>query len=242
MIPIRDSNPTGSVPVVTIGLILINSLVWLHQVSLGPDMGRFVFEYGLTPVRFVLADRIQGGFMVNAAIPLMTSMFMHGGWLHVIGNMWFLWIFGDNVEDRLGHIRYLAFYLLCGIGASLAHVYFNPESRIPTVGASGAISGVLGAYLVTFPNARVLTLFIFIIIVRLIEVPAYIFLVVWLIFQFVSGASALGSYGDTGGVAYWAHMGGFVIGLALILVFPKSRRFRDLSVLPDNRVRREYRW
>jgi hypothetical protein len=147
---------------------------------------------------------------------------MHGGLMHIVGNMWFLWIFGDNVEDRLGHVKFLLFYLLCGIGASLIHIFFHPLSKIPTIGASGAISGVLGAYLVSFPHARIYTLFIIIIIIRFIEVPAFLFLIFWFVFQFMSGTSQLASAQDTGGVAYWAHMGGFVLGIILLFLFPKS--------------------
>lgn len=229
MIPLRDSNPSRTAPVVTIGLIIVNAAIWLYQVSLGSYVDHFVFNFGLIPLRFVMSYRLDGGILDNAAVPLISSIFMHGGWLHVIGNMWFLWIFGDNVEDRLGHFKFLLFYLLCGIVASLAHVLFHPGSRIPVVGASGAISGVLGAYLVSFPRARVHTLLIIFVLIRYIEIPAYVFLIVWFVFQFVSGASQLAATADTGGVAYWAHMGGFVIGVLLIWIFPKSPGFRDMS-------------
>jgi membrane associated rhomboid family serine protease len=222
MIPLRDSHPSGTFPFVTIGLILVNSLVWLYEISLGPKLDRFLFEYGLTPLQFIYFYKLPGGFVANDLVPLFTSMFIHAGWLHVIGNMWFLWIFGDNVEDRLGHFRYLLFYLLCGIGASLIHVIFNPNSPIPTVGASGAISGVLGAYLVSYPHARIHTLLIIFIIIRFIELPAFIFLIAWFLFQFLSGASQLGAAPDSGGVAYWAHMGGFVVGIVLLWIMPKN--------------------
>ena len=144
MIPLRDSTPSGTIPVVTTVLIAINCVVWLYEVSLGEHAQRFIVEYGLIPLRLVKFYGLQGGFTDNALIPLVASIFMHGGWLHVIGNMWFLWIFGDNVEDRLGHFKFLLFYLLCGIGASLIHVMFNADSRLPTIGASGAISGYWG--------------------------------------------------------------------------------------------------
>jgi membrane associated rhomboid family serine protease len=241
MIPLRDSNPSGSPPVVTMVLIALNLIIWFYQVSLGRAVDQFVIEYGLIPLRFAMSYRLDGGVLDNAAVPLFSSIFMHGGWLHVIGNMWFLWIFGDNVEDRLGHVRFLVFYLLCGIGASLAHILFNPASRIPTIGASGAISGVLGAYLVSFPYARIHTLFIIFFFIRFIEIPAFLFLVVWFLFQFLSGASQIGVYQDTGGVAYWAHMGGFVIGVILIWIFPKSSRFRDRSSDDEDYPRRTYR-
>ena len=227
MIPLRDGNPSGTTPVATIVLIIINVIVWSYEVSLGRSLNVFIMEYGLVPLRFVVSHRLEGGVLANAVVPLFTSIFMHGGWLHLIGNMWFLWIFGDNVEDRLGHVRFLIFYLLCGIGASVAQIMFHPASRIPVVGASGAISGVLGAYLVSFPHARVTTLLIIFFFIRFIELPTYVFLIVWFLFQFVSGASQWGSTGDMGGVAYWAHMGGFFFGLILVWIFPKSRHFRE---------------
>lgn len=229
MIPLRDANPSSTFPVVTLTLVVINSLVWFYEVSLGHSVERFVIEYGLIPVRFLNPYQWQGGVWGNSIVPMISSIFMHGGWLHVIGNMWFLWIFGDNVEDRLGPGKFLLFYLLCGFGASLAHVLFHPESRIPTIGASGAISGVLGAYLISFPHARVLTLFIIFFFVRFIEIPAFAFLIVWFLFQFISGAAEYGAFQQTGGVAYWAHMGGFVFGVIFIWVFPKRKAFRDRS-------------
>jgi membrane associated rhomboid family serine protease len=241
MIPLRDSNPSSSPPVVTVALIALNLIIWFYQVSLGRSVDQFVIEYGLIPLRFAMSYRLDGGVLDNAVVPLFSSIFMHGGWLHVIGNMWFLWIFGDNVEDRLGHVRFLVFYLICGIGASIAHILFNPASRIPTIGASGAISGVLGAYLVSFPYARIHTLFIIFFFIRFIEIPAFLFLIVWFLFQFLSGASQIGAYQDTGGVAYWAHMGGFVIGVILVWIFPKSSRFRDRSPDDEAYAKRIYR-
>jgi len=242
MIPLRDSNPSGTVPFVTITLIVINSVVWLYEVSLGPGVETLVYHYGLTPIKFVMPYKFAGGFFSNTLVPLVSSIFMHAGWMHVIGNMWFLWIFGDNVEDRLGHFKYLAFYLLCGIGASLIHVAFHPASQIPTIGASGAISGVLGAYLVSYPHARVHTLLIIFVIIRFVEIPAYLFLALWFGFQFVSGAAELGSRADTGGVAYWAHMGGFVVGIILLLLMPKNPQYKT-PTWEDSRERKLFtRW
>ncbi|MBI4965730.1 MAG: rhomboid family intramembrane serine protease [Desulfomonile tiedjei] len=226
MIPLRDSNPSATVPIVTIVLIVINSIVWLYEVSLGARADQFIVEYGLIPVRFLNFYRYSGGLTDNAIVPLFSSIFMHAGWLHVIGNMWFLWIFGDNVEDRLGHITYLIFYILCGLGSSLIHVFFNTGSQIPTIGASGAISGVLGAYLVSFPHARIHTLLIIFIIIRFVELPAFIFLIIWFAFQFISGTAQIGARGDVGGVAYWAHMGGFVVGILLLWIMPKKPVYR----------------
>lgn len=228
MFPLRDSTPSGTFPIVTVSLIVVNALVWLHELSLGPMLNQFVGQYGLTPAKFLYSARFSGGIISNALIPLITSIFMHAGWMHIIGNMWFLWIFGDNVEDRLGRFNYLVFYILCGIGASLIQVFVHPASTVPMVGASGCISGVLGAYLLSFPQARINTLFIFIIIVRIIEIPAFLFLIMWFIFQFISGAADLGS-SDGGGVAYWAHMGGFVVGMLLLVALPKKKPGRPWS-------------
>ncbi len=229
MIPLRDSNPSATPPVVTVGLIIINAAIFLYQISLGPHAERFLLQHGLIPLHFVNFNQFEGGFLNNTLFPLFSSIFLHGGWFHMIGNMWFLWIFGDNVEDRLGHLRFLIFYLLCGIGASLIHVVAGPNSSIPTIGASGAISGVLGAYLVSFPHARVHTLFIIFVIIKFIEVPAYVFLGIWFLFQIVSSLGQSGAYGEAAGVAWWAHMGGFVVGIVLIWLMGKRPGHEDLS-------------
>ncbi len=223
MFPLRDSTPSGSFPIVTFILIIVNTLVFLYELSLGSYLEHFVTVYGLTPAHVTAFHHFPGGFSRNVMIPMFTSIFMHGGWMHLIGNMWFLWIFGDNIEDRLGHFKYLIFYLLCGIGATLIHVIFHPASNMPTIGASGAISGVLGAYLISYPHARVYTLLFIFVIVRFVELPAFLFLILWFGFQLVSGAAEFGAAAkDTAGVAYWAHMGGFVIGIALLFLFPKN--------------------
>jgi len=229
MIPLRDGTPSGTVPLVTILLIVLNGIMWLYELSLGPRAEAFVNHYGLTPLKLVDYYRFDGGFMANALTPLFTSIFMHGSWLHIIGNMWFLWIFGDNVEDRLGHLKYLVFYLLCGIGAALIHVAFHPSSSLPVIGASGAISGVLGAYLVSYPGARIHTLLIIFVIIRFVEIPAYAFLIFWFAFQFLSGAVELSAHQDVAGVAYWAHMGGFVVGILLLWIMPKNPRYRTAT-------------
>lgn len=222
MFPLRDSAPSGTFPIVTVGIIVANVVVWLLELSLGPQLNQFVGQYGLTPAKFIYSYKLHGGIITNALVPLFTSIFMHAGWMHIIGNMWFLWIFGDNVEDRLGRFNFLVFYILCGIGASLIQVLVHPTSTIPMVGASGCISGVLGAYLLSFPRARIHTLFIFFIIIRFIEIPAFMFLILWFIFQFISGAAEFGS-SEGGGVAYWAHMGGFVVGMILLVALPKKK-------------------
>ena len=227
MIPIRDTIRSRTAPVVTLALIAVNVLVFLHEIALGPYVERFVYAYGLIPRRFVYwpGDPLDP----LRFLPLPTSMFWHGGWAHLIGNMLYLWIFGDNVEDRLGHLRYLLFYLLAGAAAGLTHVVLGPTSNLPTVGASGAIAGVLGAYLVTYPRSRVLTLvFIF-----FIEVPAFVYLVLWFVMQLLEGLGTLGMRVETGGVAVWAHIGGFVAGIVLVkLMQPPRRRPQPIQLRP----------
>jgi len=217
MFPLRDTVRSRTFPVVNVTIIVINILVFLYEFALGPHIEVFIREYGLTPVRFFW------GFQHNipdAILPLFTSMFLHGGWIHVLGNMWFLYIFGDNVEDRVGHGGYIVFYLLCGIGAALSQTFLFRQSQIPMVGASGAIAGVLGAYFLLFPHARVLTLIPIFIFLQIMEIPAVVFLLFWFLFQFLQGTFAASTEG--GGVAWWAHIGGFIAGMALVFVFKKK--------------------
>lgn len=242
MIPLRDSTPSGTLPFVTIGIIVLNSMMWLYQVSLGPRFDQFIMEYGLIPLRFLLSYQIQGGIFDNALIPLVASVFMHGGWMHIIGNMWFLWIFGDNVEDRLGHARYALFYILCGIGAALIQIALHPSSKIPMVGASGAISGVLGAYLVSYPYARIHTLLIIFFIIRFVEIPAFIFLIIWFVFQLISGTAELAVAQESGGVAYWAHMGGFIVGIVLLWIMHTNPGRRTPTWEDNSSVKVFTRW
>lgn len=206
MFPIRDHHPSGRTPVVTYALMAANILVFLSYASLfTSDMAisRVFYTYGMTPVRISMGD----GFAT-----VLTSMFLHGGWMHLAGNMLFLWIFGDNVEDEMGRLPFLLFYLAAGIAAGLAQVLSSPLSNVPTVGASGAIAGVMGSYLLLFPRARVDILLILIVYFRILPIPAWIVLAVWFAMQFAGG---VGADPDTGGVAYWAHAGGFVAGVAL---------------------------
>jgi len=226
MIPLRDSNPSQRMPLVTILVIAANVLIFFYELTLGPaQLNQFVFTFGVVPARLTgtAGPAMPAGGGIET---LLTSMFLHGGWLHLIGNMWFLWIFGDNVEDYLGHLRFLLFYLLCGLAAGFIHVAFNLSSTLPTVGASGAIAGVLGAYLLLFPRAKVLTL-VPVFFVFLLEIPAYVILIYWFVLQFLSGtASILGGDAAQGGVAWWAHVGGFVVGLALVkLLAPRQRYY-----------------
>lgn len=215
-IPLKDLNPRRTFPFVNILLILINVLVFFYQVTMPPaTMNTFLLANATIPAR---VPAFLAGYVcfTPTFLPLFTSMFLHGGILHIAGNMLFLWIFGDNVEDYFGHLGYLFFYLFCGIGSGLVHIFFNWGSHLPAVGASGAISGVMGAYLVLYPRARILTLvFIF-----LLEIPAVFILVYWFLIQFLQGISSLGAIAS-GGVAWWAHVGGFLLGMFVTLV---SRR------------------
>ena len=220
MIPLKDNIPSSRTPLITIGLIVINVLVYLNQLTLPPRAAvRFVYLYGLIPVEIS-----QWQLLVPHPVPLygtiLTSMFVHGGLFHLAGNMLYLWIFGDNVEDRLGRVRFLLFYLLSGVGAAAAQILSDPHSKIPMVGASGAISGVLGAYLLLYPHARVVTLVFFGWFVRVIEIRALIVLGFWIVVQLVSGLLTWGA--QVGGVAWFAHVGGFVAGL--VMVIPLRRR------------------
>jgi membrane associated rhomboid family serine protease len=229
MIPIRDDIPSRSRPVVNICLIIINAFVFLYEIALGPgELELFFQEYAVIPARYFAEayvnrfGAVQSSGVIELAVPIFTAMFLHGGWAHVGGNMLYLWIFGDNVEDRMGHGRYLLFYLLCGGLATAAHVFTNPDSTVPSLGASGAIAGVLGAYILLYPRARVVTLVPIFFFIQFIPIPAMIFLGLWFLQQFFYGAMSLGAASaQTGGVAWFAHIGGFVAGMALIHVFKR---------------------
>lgn len=225
MIPIRDDAPRLTVPFVVWSLIAANLAVFWQQFSLSlesPEAERaFATAFGVVPAR--ISGALTGGEAVGASLlPIMTSMFLHGGWLHLLGNMWFLWIFGDNVEDELGHGVFLLFYVGCGIAAALAQYLANPLSAVPMVGASGAIAGVMGAYLIRFPRARVTILAPIVFFWFTFQVPAFFMLTYWLATQVYSGAS---SGGEGGGVAWWAHIGGFAAGVALVCLRPRRREW-----------------
>ncbi|MFZ0131034.1 MAG: rhomboid family intramembrane serine protease [Desulfobacterales bacterium] len=216
MIPIRDTIATRHRPVVNLSLIGINVVVFLVQMTQGPEADRFVYIYGLVPARFS-DPRIAAYFSpLQQLFSLLSFMFLHGGFWHILGNMWSLYIFGDNVEDRLGHPRYLAFYLMCGLASGISHLLLNWHSTIPTIGASGAIAGVMGAYFILFPTAKVLTLIPIIFIPWFVEIPAAFFLGLWFLLQFISAA---GSHGAVSGIAWWAHIGGFVFGIVFLKLF-----------------------
>jgi membrane associated rhomboid family serine protease len=225
VIPLKDLTPRRSFPVITLLLIVANALVFFYQLSLPPKAGEaLVMTYGLVPVRIQYA--LAGSHHVTLAqafLPLFTCMVLHGGWMHIIGNMLFLWIFGGNVEDRFGALPYLLFYVVCGLGSGISQVMFSWGSKIPSIGASGAISGVLGAYIVFFPGSRILTLVPLFIIFFLARIPAAIFIGLWFVVQFLSGLGSLNAV-NTGGVAWWAHVGGFAIGAVIALATKSETR------------------
>jgi membrane associated rhomboid family serine protease len=213
MIPLRDVIPSRSTPYITVTLIVINAVAWLYELTIPGDLLPVYLQlYGVVPADF-------------STPTLVSSMFLHGSWSHFIGNMWYLWIFGDNVEDRVGHGRFIAFYLLCGVVAALGHVAMDPSSTLPTIGASGAIAGVMGAYFVLYPQSRVLTLIPLLFYVEIIELPAVLLLGFWFVMQlFNAGVIAVTANSSSGGIAFVAHVAGFVAGLAGVFVFRKRRR------------------
>lgn len=218
MIPIRNNTATETFPFVTILIILANVSVFVYQLSLEPAEGHaLIMQAGVIPYEITHGVDMPPRLGLPVQLTLLSSMFLHGGFLHIIGNMLYFWIFGSNIEDRVGHLRFVVFYLLCGVTASLVQVQGTPESTVPMIGASGAISGVLGAYLILFPRARVLTLVTFIFFFRLLEIPAVIFLGMWIILQFINVSHC----GQTG-VAWLAHIGGFFTGLILLPLFKKA--------------------
>lgn len=251
MFPYRDDNPTLASPVVTFLLIAANAFVWIVVQGMGaePNLSRSVCELGLIPGEFL--GRLPEGLQVplgpntvcvlgeeHSWITPLSSMFLHGGWFHLIGNMWFLWVFGNNVEDSMGHFRYLAFYLLCGLAAAATQTYTSPSSPIPMVGASGAISGVMGAYIILYPRVRVHMLVILGFFITRIVVPAYLMLGYWFVIQLLGGSLS----GEAGGVAFWAHAGGFIAGAILIHLFRDSElvaKHRALSKTVDRLAYRE---
>jgi membrane associated rhomboid family serine protease len=227
MFPIRDDAPKSTTPFVNYFLVALNTLVFLFEVGLDPrSRNVLVFQFGIVPAHLTnLAAGVPDVSTTGALLPIMTSMFLHGSWLHLLFNMWGLIIFGDNIEDHLGHFRYLLFYVLTGVVAGLVHVLFNLYSTVPSVGASGAIAGIMGAYFVLYPSARVLTLvpFFFFYFTWL---PAWVVLGYWFVVQFLSGAATSIAYSEqtSGGIAFWAHVGGFLAGVGLIKLFPAQRR------------------
>jgi membrane associated rhomboid family serine protease len=213
MIPLRDVIPSRTVPYLTVSIIVLNALAWFYELGLPrEDLPVFLRQFGVVPAYFTVPT-------------LISSMFLHGSWSHVLGNMWYLWIFGDNVEDRMGHFRFLIFYLLCGIVAALGQIFIDPTSTLPTIGASGAIAGVMGAYFVLYPQSRVLTLIPLIIFWEIVELPAIFLLGFWFLMQlFSAGAIAATAHSQAGGVAFMAHVAGFLTGLVGGFVFRKRQQ------------------
>jgi membrane associated rhomboid family serine protease len=225
MIPIRDTIPRITPPIATWLIILANSFVFLSQLSLSEyDLKQFFYTFGIVPARYTHPEWASlVGFPIDNYWPFLTSMFLHSGWLHIIGNMWTLWIFGDNVEDRIGPVRFVFFYLLCGLAAGIVHSYTNPDSTLPTVGASGAIAGVMGAYFFLFPYARIIVMVPILIFPFFFELPAVFYLGFWALAQLFSGTLSLGVPGEVGGVAWWAHVGGFTAGIVLHFFFLRRK-------------------
>ena len=213
MIPIRDTTLTRSTPVVNYAIIGLNVLLFLVEMGQGGNLDRFIYFYGLVPARYTVPQLSDYFTIGQQLFSLVSFMFLHGGFWHLLGNMWFLYIFGDNVEDHLGPLRYLLFYLLCGLASGVSHLLLNAHSNVPTIGASGAIAGVMGAYFLLHPTAKVLTLIPIIFIPLFVEIPAFFFLGFWFLLQFLNAA---GSASTGSGIAWWAHIGGFIFGMIFI--------------------------
>jgi membrane associated rhomboid family serine protease len=226
MIPLRDDIPSYSPPIVTVGLISINCLIFFYLSFLGEEFQLALIKWGAIPYEITSGVELTPELPFFAPLSLFSSMFLHGGFFHLGGNMLYLWIFGDNVEDQLGHLKFFIFYILCGLAASLVHIMTTPNSQVPMVGASGAIAGVLGAYMIKFPRARILTLIFFGFFIRIVAVPALFVLGFWFILQLLYALPSIGS--TSGGVAWFAHVGGFLAGIALFKlfsVFSKRRQY-----------------
>jgi len=221
MIPLRDTTPTRNYPVVNTAIIAINVIVFCIQFLQGAEINKFIYIYGLVPARYSIPHVAEYFTIQQQIFSLVSFMFLHGGFWHILGNMWSLYIFGDNVEDRLGPIRYALFYLLCGIASGLSHLILNLNSNVPTIGASGAIAGVMGAYFILHPRSKILTLIPIVFIPWFINIPAFVFLGLWFFWQFINAA---GSHGTVSGIAWWAHIGGFIFGMLFLKLF---------SILPD---------
>jgi len=230
MIPLRDNIPSEKPPIVTTAIIIVNVLVYVFQMLSGSGQEVWAWKFGLIPMELTQGVELTPQLSAPVTLNIFTSMFLHGGFLHLAGNMLYLWIFGDNVEDRLGHTRFLAFYLITGIAATMLFVWSSPALDIPLVGASGAIAGVLGAYIISFPKARIATLIIFGFFIRVVQIPAIIVLGMWFLIQVISGLPAAGAE-QSGGVAFLAHVGGFIAGLVLVIPFsPRSWKQRISSL------------
>jgi len=223
MIPLKDENPSDTIPIVNIILIITNISVFIYQNYFVPGGAQPLFlQLGFIPYELSHFVDINPKNLVPVPLTIFTAMFMHGGWLHLLSNMLYLWIFGDNIEDILGHVKYLIFYIVCGIAATLVHGFINIDSQIPTIGASGAIAGILGAYMFLFPRARIKTLLIIFFFVKIVYIPAIIMLGFWILIQAISGFAEYGLRTGSG-IAWFAHIGGFITGLALIAIIKKRK-------------------
>ena len=225
MIPLRDTIPTREFPVATWMIIILNSIVFFIEISLPEkSLTAIFYHFGVVPARY--SDplwAVSHGLTQGNYLPFLTNMFLHGGWMHFISNMWTLYLFGDNVEDRMGHVRFFVFYILSGLAASLTHYFFNMDSTVPAIGASGAIAGVMGAYFILFPHSRVITLIPILFLPYFIEIPAFVYLWVWFISQLFSGTFSILAPEAGGGIAWWAHIGGFVAGILMLPLFKKRK-------------------
>src|SRR5262245_22855345 len=232
MIPLRDDIPSSRFPVATFSIIVINVLVLLRELKLGPNLEEMLFSFGIVPARYTHGDLAEYFTFSQQIFSFFSSMFLHGGWLHLLGNMWTLWIFGDNVEDRLGRTRYILLYLASGIAAAVLHIMTNPHSQVPTIGASGAIAGVMGAYFRFFPHARVETVIPPFLLGPVFVLPAVLFLGWWFFLQFFNGTLSLATSGrEFSGIAWWAHVGGFAFGFVACL-FARREQVRDYEFEP----------
>jgi membrane associated rhomboid family serine protease len=232
MIPIRDDIPSSRFPIVTVGIIAANVLVFLQELRAGSHLQELLLNYAVIPARYTVPEVAQYFSWAQQIFSFFSSMFLHGGWLHLLGNMWCLWIFGDNVEDRLGRTRYLVLYLASGVAAAVLHIFTNAGSEVPTIGASGAIAGIMGAYFRFYPFARVETIippFIF----AVFRLPAIVFLGGWFLLQFLNGAMSLGGQGQATGIAWWAHVGGFLFGFVICLPAKRETASPASDVLID---------
>jgi len=233
--PLQDNIPSRRPPIVTVLIIALNCFIFCAELSLPRQaLERAIFFLGIVPRRFTGGD--WGSDLcvtANSLWPFITSMFLHGGWMHIISNMWVLWIFGDNVEDRMGHVRFLIFYLLCGVCAGVLHVFFNPNSMTATIGASGAIAGVLGAYFFLFPSAQIIVFFPLLFWPIFFVLPAFVYLSIWFFMQFLSGSLSLVSGSAVGYVAWWAHVGGFVTGAGIHRLFVAGGRLKQKAYINE---------
>ena len=229
MIPLRDTTPTRNYPIANTAIIGINVVVYFIQLMQGPEINQFIYIYGLVPARYSIPRLAEYFTTGQQVFSLFSFMFLHGSFWHILGNMWTLYIFGDNVEDHLGPIRYTIFYLLCGLASGLSHLILNLHSNLPTIGASGAIAGVMGAYFILHPRSKILTLIPIFFIPYFLNIPAFVFLGLWFLLQFINAA---GSQGTAGGIAWWAHIGGFLFGMVFLKLF---------SALPDTSMSRQVR-